>query len=128
MNKLQKPFLYDGSKSVQLSAITKDQGFRNPVRSPLDRVGRHDQSRGAANGLNNRGWVVGWSQSDNFDRKHATIWSDGKIGDLNSFVDPKALDGWVLAEARAVNDMGSIVGEAEKNGILRAFVLNPKRE
>jgi probable HAF family extracellular repeat protein len=56
--------------------------------------------------------------SDPFTR-HAVLWKDGKMVDLNSLIDPSS--GWVLFEANGINDLGQIVG----GGSLGAFILTP---
>jgi hypothetical protein len=45
--------------------------------------------------------------------------------DLNDLIDPSA--GWVLREARAINDKGAIVGSGLHNGEPRGFLLKPAR-
>ena len=56
--------------------------------------------------------------SDPFTR-HAVLWKDGRMVDLNSLIDPSS--GWVLSEANGINDLGQIVG----GGSLGAFILTP---
>jgi len=64
-----------------------------------------------ANAINSTGQVVGWSNYlTNNANMHATLWSGGKIVDLNSFLDTSlASDGWVLTTAIDINDAGWIV-------------------
>ena len=48
--------------------------------------------------------------------------------DLNSFLDAGTVSaGWVLTEARGINDKGWIVGTAynSKSGVNQAFLLTP---
>lgn len=62
--------------------------------------------RSFAYGLNGLGHVVGTSGlAGDFDR-HAFLYSGGAMTDLNSLIDPAS--GWVLHEARGINDMGQI--------------------
>jgi|GEM_PF-3896436 len=126
MNKRQKPFFYDGSKSSQLHTIGQTNRPGSSA-SPIERLGRHDESQGAANGLNNRGWIVGWNTVGDFATSFAVLWNEGKVIDLNSLVEPETLDGWVLADATAVNDLGQIVGNAKKDQVVRAFLLTPTK-
>jgi len=55
---------------------------------------------------------------------HAFIWSDGTMENLNAMLDASG-EGWVLIEARAINDQGQIAGEGELDGERRAFLLTP---
>lgn len=80
--------------------------------------------------INEHGQVVGDSDAQlgpwNW-RKHAVLWEDGQVIDLNSFIDQAlAKDGWFLRTALGINDKGWIVGVAQ-NGFYqeRAFLLVP---
>jgi probable HAF family extracellular repeat protein len=66
--------------------------------------------------------VVGMSNSVLGDR-HAFIWQSGVMTDLNLLIpgDP----GWVLQEARSINDAGQIAGIGTIGGQTHAFLLNP---
>lgn len=80
-------------------------------------------------GLNDAGQVVGYSSgfsSNGFAVSHAFVWKSGSMIDLNSFLDGStATAGWVLNDARGINDHGSIVGTAVNTitGERHAFVL-----
>jgi probable HAF family extracellular repeat protein len=68
-----------------------------PSSGPADHLGAR------ALGLNNRGQVVGTSESDTSQgRTHALIWSDGRVSDLGCF-------GGDHAAARGINDRGQII-------------------
>ena len=56
--------------------------------------------------------------------KCATLWRNGKPTDLNTLL--PAHSGWVLTEARAVNNRGQIAGQGFLNGKPCAFLLTPK--
>jgi probable HAF family extracellular repeat protein len=56
---------------------------------------------------------------------HAFVYRGGKMQDLNDLIPAKA--GWVLTDARGINDRGQIVGNGERNGQERAFLLTPLR-
>ncbi len=51
----------------------------------------------------------------------AVLWQGAEAIDLNTRVDPTS--GWILREARAINDAGDIVGSGEFQGVQRTFVL-----
>src|SRR5579864_834184 len=88
-----------------------------------------DGKNSAALGLNNRGQVVGWSETEAgsahpADRgRVAFLLSDGTMYDLNRLVPPDS--GWMLKEARAINDQGQIVGVGANGGQERGFLLSP---
>ncbi len=68
-------------------------------------------------GLSNGGAVVGQSGGKAF------LWQGGKLRDLNALIPAGA--GWVLTEARAINDRGQIVGNGTLHGQPHAFLLTP---
>ena len=67
--------------------------------------------------------VVGVSQAGG-GIKRATLWQNGRPTDLNTLLPPYS--GWVLTEARAVNDHGQIAGQGLWNGKPCAFLLTPR--
>ncbi len=83
-------------------------------------------------GINSSGQVVGESDtsSDNSIRSfnsHAFLYANGKMTDLNSFLDESTLNaGLVLVNASAINDNGWIVGTAvnRNTGQNLAFLLS----
>ena len=62
----------------------------------------------SASAINNRGLIVGYSNS------RAVVWRDGTVTDLNSLL--PANSGWELVSAKAINNRGEIVGYGEHNG------------
>lgn len=78
-----------------------------------------------AHAINRYGLVVGTADfDDEIDAVHAVLWIDGKIVDLNTLLPPNS--GWILEEARAINDRGQIVGQGRIGGTIHAFVLTPE--
>ncbi len=75
-----------------------------------------------AYGINCCGQVVGASNSAGA-RLRAFLYSDGKMQDLNWLI--PAHSGWVLYDARDINDAGQIVGNGIVKGQQRAFLLTP---
>jgi probable HAF family extracellular repeat protein len=75
-----------------------------------------------ANGINNRGQVVGRSIATG-GADHAFIWHKGVMTDLNNSISPNS--GWLLIEAAAINNAGEIVGFGLINGQTHAFLLTP---
>jgi probable HAF family extracellular repeat protein len=74
-------------------------------------------------GINDSGVVVG--QSTFQGTYHAFVYSGGKIKDLNTLV-PKN-SGWVLIDARSINNDGQIVCTGMRNdGTEHAFLLTPR--
>ncbi|NSW80672.1 MAG: hypothetical protein HPY54_16780 [Chthonomonadetes bacterium] len=74
-------------------------------------------------GINRLGHVVGHSYLSDNSTLHAFLWVDGVLRDLNDLL--PAGSGWVLNEARAINDFGQITGYGAHNGITRAFLISP---
>ena len=78
-----------------------------------------------ANAINNAGHVVGFS-SPRFlssSGEQAFIFTAGVMQNLNNLIPSNS--GWVLTQARDINDAGQIVGEGFKDGQPRAFLLTP---
>jgi len=74
-------------------------------------------------GINSSGQVVGHAE-DSGNSDLAFLYSDGKMINLNTLIDPTC--GWTLYSARAINDLGQIVGYGlDPIGESHAFLLNP---
>jgi probable HAF family extracellular repeat protein len=78
--------------------------------------------RSAAYSINDRGDIVGSSEGSNGSARAIAI-SSGVMLDLNDLI-PSGT-GWVLTEARGINDAGRIVGTGWLNGQQRGFLLTP---
>ena len=75
-------------------------------------------------GVNAQGEIVGYAEPQpESEIKHAVVWRNGAALDLNTLLPPHS--GWILREARAVNDRGQIVGNGMQNGQAHAFLLTP---
>jgi probable HAF family extracellular repeat protein len=74
----------------------------------------------SANDINDQDEGVGYFLTPN-QQKHACLWSGGNVMDLNDHIYPG--DGWVLSEAKAINNYGDIVGEGAYLGMKRGFLL-----
>ena len=94
-------FLWDGGMQ-DLGALTWDQSI--------------------AYDINDKGQVVGTLQTG--PNSHAFVWANGQMQDLNNLI--PANSGWVLQEARAINNKGRITGFGTFNGQTRAFLLIPQ--
>ncbi len=84
-------------------------------------------SQSYANAINNAGQVVGMSYTAGNSAAHATLWNGTTATDLNSFLDASAVNaGWVLSEARGINDNGWITGSAYNTltGATHGFLLS----
>lgn len=58
-----------------------------------------------------------------YPEQHAILWQSGKVFDLNALI--PASSGWVLEEARGINEAGQIVGRGTYHGKEHAFLLTP---
>ena len=76
----------------------------------------------AAYAINERSEIVGFSEGSNASAR-AVIVTGGVMRDLNDLI--PAGSGWVLTEARDINDAGRIVGTGWVNGEQRGFLLTP---
>ena len=75
--------------------------------------------------INDEGDVVGRAQVAPGDATtHAFVLGKNQVTDLNSLI--PADSGWVLREARAINNNGEIAGIGQHNGQTHSFLLVPK--
>lgn len=84
------------------------------------------QTSSVALDINNAGQIVGYSYSKVPPYgNHAILWEKGALIDLNTRIDP--IPGWMLAEARAINDRGQIVCLAASGDWMnfRFYLLTP---
>jgi probable HAF family extracellular repeat protein len=72
--------------------------------------------------INNMGQAVGASDSSATGQL-AVVFDRGEVRDLNRLIPAGA--GWLLTEARDINDSGQIVGTGVVDGRVRAFLLTP---
>ena len=72
--------------------------------------------------INDRSLIVG-SAATPSSGAHAFLWTNGVMRDLNDLIPPDS--GWVLREARAINNNGQIVGTGRFGSEERAFLLAP---
>jgi probable HAF family extracellular repeat protein len=69
-----------------------------------------------ANSINNQGQIVGYSFTKGDTDAHAFLYLNDRMIDLNRLLDSKTKKvGWVLNEALAINDQGTVVGIAYNN-------------
>lgn len=76
--------------------------------------------------INNDDQIVGWSQlrrANGSLEQRAVLWDRGSILDLNDVVPESG--GWVLREARAIDDRGRILANAERESQARLVLLTP---
>jgi probable HAF family extracellular repeat protein len=85
---------------------------------PLDTLGGGSDQ---AWSLNDAGQVVGQSSSPEGDLR-AVLWTHSGITDLNTSMDSSGI-GWIIRDARGINDAGQIVGSGVANGQSHAVLL-----
>jgi probable HAF family extracellular repeat protein len=106
----------------ELSTIGQ-HAFRSfPNGGPLLNLGTLGGSSSSARGINNSGTVVGESLLGDNSTQHAFLYTtETGMLDLNAHL--PAGSGWVLTEARAINDRGQITGVGMFGGRTRGFLL-----
>ena len=98
--------------------------YQDGVAQDLGVVGAFNNSMALA--INGAGEVVGRLKASS-GLTHAFVYRGGVMQDLNDLIAPGS--GWVLNEARGINDGGSIVGMGTApGGQTRAFLLVPVQE
>lgn len=120
---------FSGHVVVVAFNVTSSGGYSvwGPCSSFLWRQGEGMKNLGSLGGqcyawdINDKGQIVGSSDTAQKE-KHAFLYQDGVMTDLNTLLPAKS--GWVLHEARAINNKGEIVGYGTINGNTRAFLLS----
>ena len=107
---------------IRYSSYTHAFLWRNDVMEDLGSLS--DDS--TAEGINNRGQVVGMCYNGYKAVERAFIWQDGIMSDLNSLIDPNS--DWFLSGASAINNLGQIVGGGTLSGQYHGFLLTPVPE
>lgn len=119
-------FLSHDGAIINLGALGGTTNSSQPALTASCNLPTHFGSLGTtfslANGINNRGQVVGRSTAPNGE-DHAFIWCDGVMLDLNDQISGGS--GWILIEAESINGAGQIVGYGIANGQTHAFLLTP---
>jgi probable HAF family extracellular repeat protein len=143
-----RAFLYDGTKGVEIGALGAlgstalslndadhvvgyattveyfDRAFHYVAGSIMD-LGTLGGRYSYAIGINNSNAIVGGSFVDTADSVyHAFLYANGRMQDLNALLDATGA-GWTLAEARAINDAGQIIGTGMFQGATHGFLLTP---
>ena len=111
----------NGQIAGQSSTGTQNHAYLYTDGSMLD-LGTIGGTSSTALGLDDLGRVVGYGYTADY-KKHAFVYSDGAMQDLNDLIPTGT--GWVLEEARGINNNGQIFGVGKLNGQSRAFFLAP---
>ncbi len=111
-------------KSLVFGGFIYDHGTHIALVDPKDHVVGIKTSAGLSpRAFNNFNVVVG-TATDTNGQPTAFVWQNHKLTNLNNLVPYKK--GWVLTDAKAINDRGQIVGQGKYNGRSRAFLLSPQ--
>ncbi|MDM5176762.1 DUF3466 family protein [Massilia sp. DJPM01] len=94
--------------------------YVNGVMSDLGTLGGKEAGSTAFD-INNLGQIVGEGNSESVQR--AFLYENGVLRDLNTLIDPAS--GWLLQEARAINDWQQIAATGCKDGQCYALRLDP---
>lgn len=104
---------------------TRAAQWQNGAVFQLDSLSMQDAC--AAVSINNKGISVGHCIAP-FALPLATLWENGRVADLNYYLDPALRDsGWILSDATGINDYGWITGNARnsRDGTIQAFLMAP---
>lgn len=74
-------------------------------------------------GINNAGTVVGYFLISGFDPRAFVYSTNYGMLNLNLLIAPE--EGWLLTDARGINDQGQITGSGIKDGKTHAYLLQP---
>ena len=107
-----------GAGSSRVGDRAAIHAVRYNAATPTD-LGTLGGPNSAALSIDNYGRIVGWSQTGDGSR-HAFVYREGRMVDVNSFAAPGG--GATLVEAVAINDVGQIVANAS-NGHAYLVVL-----
>jgi probable HAF family extracellular repeat protein len=121
-----------GYSSTQADGWARATLWSNGGITDLGTIGSDVNNWSYANSINNSGQIVGFTafSDDGYNFAYgaaATLWSDGNIVDLNTFLSASDVAaGWKLISANDINDNGSIIGEARNNqlGIRTVFLMS----
>src|ERR1700735_2661324 len=97
------------------------QGQSEPGQQPkyaIVRLGALGGTTGAANSINNRGWVMGAANLPGNTTEHATLWLYGKTIDLGTLGGPNSSVAWT-----GVNNNGGLIA-----GISDTSIVDPLGE
>lgn len=84
----------------------------------IKNLGAMNGTASVGNDINNKSQIVGWYAKYSYPSfRHAFLYRNGKMQDLNSLVNPGS--GWELLNATSINDAGWIVGEGYNNPSLK---------
>jgi probable HAF family extracellular repeat protein len=110
-----------------MTASGEHHAFRTAPNQPInldtDDIGTLGDLSSFASGINDGGQVVGAALTASGEFHAFVHRGAGPMQDLNELIDPTL--GWVLYDARGINDLGQIVGTGNHNGDIRAFLLTP---
>ncbi len=88
----------------------------------MSNLGTLGGTNSAAYCINNLDQVVGTAQTPD-GTNHAFLYNGGMMQDLNQMIPPSS--GWLLTEARSINDAQQIVGSGMTGGQVHGFLMTP---
>lgn len=115
-------YVIPDTESVDIPCIWEFNGNRTDVMYL-------DAPFGWALGINDNSQLVGFIETEHGntqDVRIAFLWDKAKLYDLNDLIPPDT--GWVLNEARDINNKGEIVGWGYLDDVESSFLLIPKKK
>lgn len=114
-----RAFLHENGKMINLGIFGDIDRVGNSVLSHANDINEAGQVVGMSTAAYESGDLLGWEY------RRAFLYEDGAMIDLNDLVELEP--GWVLTDAKGINDWGAIVVQGrERGGYEGSFLLTPK--
>ena len=119
-----KPLSALAPPTLSFGGFLRDKGVLTALVTPENPAPGIDASKGCVPRAVNNDRVVVGKAINSSGKDTAFIWHDGKMAALNALI--PAESGWMLTDAKGLNNQGQIVGQGKYNGQQHAFLLTLK--